>query len=149
MFQSLYSGSNKVPVSTMGAIIWNKKEHNFTINQPWPVAPHKISDREVKILRRVVQVLRTKTTKGAGIIRCNGFKENNKRCTPWPVCTLAMQDSIAKEKVCWALKVCWITIDACEILGEYSLRPKLNSGSHYTHHVWRSKGTAYHLNIPY
>lgn len=34
MFQSLYSGSNKVPVSTMGAIIWNKKEHNFTINQP-------------------------------------------------------------------------------------------------------------------
>ncbi|KAK1787229.1 hypothetical protein P4O66_002745 [Electrophorus voltai] len=47
-------------MSTVGAIIQKWKEHNFTINWPRPGAPHKISDRGVKIIiRRVVQEPRT------------------------------------------------------------------------------------------
>lgn len=49
----------KLPVSILGAIIQMWKKHNFTKNQPQPGAPSKISDREKRIIRRVVQDPRT------------------------------------------------------------------------------------------
>ncbi len=56
-----------VPVSTVGAIIRKWKEHNFTINQPRPGAPRKISDRVKIIIRRVVQEPR---------ITCGGLQKD-------------------------------------------------------------------------
>ena len=87
-----------VPVSTVGAIIRECKEHHYTINQPWLAAPCKISDRSPL---NNLSCPRTKDYSQRSSER-PGRKQLVMHSTTMPVCTLTMQDTTAHKNACGA-----------------------------------------------
>uniref|UniRef100_A0A8C1H1R7 Sleeping Beauty transposase HTH domain-containing protein n=1 Tax=Cyprinus carpio TaxID=7962 RepID=A0A8C1H1R7_CYPCA len=135
-----------VPVSTVWAIIWKWKEHIFTINQPRPGAPRKISDRGVKIIIiRVVQEPR---------ITCGELqKDLELACTIVSKKIISTISNALDCSVLYARKALMLKKKHVEghlkIAAQHLDKPvkyweNIEKSCHNTHHVWRSNDIALH-----